>query len=163
MDKTYKWWIPVIGKVRVETKRVWSVALVTGVKLCLHLKQFPAVTKLANINLQQYFSTTVTNRITSPAPQREILQNIKFYAWWSSPVVCFTQKRDPLGQFQQLPITCWCIYYQMYSRFLQCCDPFKECFVICEKLYRIDITPSYHIVDIVTMAYVRSKYQYKLN
>ena len=49
MDKTYKWWIPVIGKVRVETKRVWSVALVTGVELGLHLKQFPAVAKLSKL------------------------------------------------------------------------------------------------------------------
>ena len=33
----------------METKRVWSVALVTGVKVCLHLKQFPAVAKLSKL------------------------------------------------------------------------------------------------------------------
>ena len=52
MATTYKRWIPVIGKIRVEAERVWSVALVTRVKLCLHLKQFPVVAKLAKINLQ---------------------------------------------------------------------------------------------------------------
>ena len=49
MGKTYKRWIPVIGKISMETKRVWSVALVTGVELCLHLKQFPAVAKLSKL------------------------------------------------------------------------------------------------------------------
>ena len=49
MVKTYKRWIPVIGKISMETKRVWCVALVTGVELGLHLKQFPAVAKLSKL------------------------------------------------------------------------------------------------------------------
>ena len=74
MVKTYKWWIPVIGQIRMEAERVWSVALVTGVELCLHLKQFPAAAKLANINLQQYFSTLLTIRIASLIYQRDFIK-----------------------------------------------------------------------------------------
>ena len=103
MGKTYKRWIPVIGKISMETKRVWSVALVTGVELCLHLKQFPAVAKLSKL---------IFNSILLVQRPKEIKTQFlnfteisEFYVWLVlTRNLSYVERRPFLANFNSSPL-----------------------------------------------------------